>query len=194
MPAYGSNINARDTQSIYVHGLDIDFTFHNTDTPESGSPIEVHWALIQGNADTFEDGTPFRDFFRDYDITSVDRGLDFQNLAINNAWDGRYLSNPINSHKYKTIFHKRFWLDPSSNISGTYPLQRSRWMRRFNFYVPMKKVINFDDVGDNVGNNPLSFVIWWMHPAIQDHTTDLGNDSLCYTFNFNVVWKPYTAR
>lgn len=194
MPAYGSAINARDTQMIYVAGLDIDFTFHNTDTPNDGSTIEVHFALVQSNADTWEDGTAYRDFFRDYDITSVDRGLDFTNLAINNAWDGRYLSNPINSHKFRTIFHKRFWLGPASDIGGQLTLKESTWMKRFNFYVPVKRVFNFDDVGDNVGDKPLAFIIWWMHPAIHQHTTATDNDSLCYTYNYNVVWKPYNAR
>lgn len=194
MPNYGSGINQRDTQMIFVHGLDIDFTFHNTDSLNRGDTIEVHWALVQSNADTFEDGTAFRDFFRDFDKTSIDRGLNFVNLAIDNTWDSRYLTNPINSHKFKTIFHKRMWLGPSSNVGGTYTLKESKWMTRKNLYIPVKKVINFDDLGDNIGNNPLSFVVWWMHPAIQDHTTDLGNDSLCYTFNYNVIWKPYSAR
>lgn len=194
MPNYGSGINQRDTQMIYVAGLDIDFTFHNSDVKDRGDTIEVHFALVQSNADTWEDGTAYRDFFRDFDKTSVDRGLDFVNLAIDNQWDNRYLCNPINSHKYKTIFHKRMLLGPSHDIGGTYSLQESKWMKRVNKYIPVKRVFNFDDISDNVGDKPLSFVVWWLHAAQHDHTTDLDNDSLCYTFNYNVVWKAFNAR
>lgn len=189
-PPYGSAINGRDTQIIYVHGLDICFTFHNSDVNNNQNVIEPHFALIQlKNQDSLEDGTIYRDFFRDFDAGSVDRGLDFQNLAINNAWDSRYLCNPINSQKFNVIFHKKFWLGSDHNISSSFSMEQSRWMKKVELYVPIKKRFTFDDTADNHPVNPLLFVIWWMHPAQHQHSTDGSDDSLCYTFNYNVVWK-----
>lgn len=139
-----NDIDNRQRDQVYMSGVKIAISLENT------SQKPVHWnvAMVMNRRNP-QDAIATDDFFKG---SGSGRGLNFSNLLNSNDFRAR----AINTDANVVLMHKRFTLSPSNSTAYEEGWKPS--FLCFDDYVPIKRIITYDNGGD--ANNRIHLVFW----------------------------------
>lgn len=114
-------------------------------------PLHLNVAVL-GLKDSVDDVTT-TDFFRG---TGVSRGTNFSTALSSNDFSCR----PINCDKYVVLKHERLLLGGSNAITG-YVDRMGRTFTSLQFYVPLKRQVQFDNNNSSVPTSGNVYLVYW---------------------------------
>jgi len=169
-PTSQNEYNVRDKAIVFYNGFKICRVFENT----GAQWIEVHYAIVQWRKDTYEattDGMK-EGFFRDTSIINANnsRTSDFEDVIGARLYNHKYSCLPMNPNKkYRIITHRRFTLMPRRVDAGG-----MRHVKKLNFYMPVKKRMNFQTRDAIQPDTPFDEV-WWYTTNTQTDWNAIAN-------------------
>lgn len=131
-----NEIDKRQRDICYISGFKICGEIKSG----GGSPVLVNYAVVYDKRSS--DGTLFpttSDFFRG---SGTERAMDFD-TSLSSV---EFHCAPLNTDRFVVLLHKRFTLAPNpSTTSAGYTSNNRENYRSFDWWIPLKKQIRFED-------------------------------------------------
>lgn len=140
-----NDIDARQRDQVYLNGVKLCISLQNT----SAKPLHWNVAMIMNRRDP--DGPIITDDF--FKGSGNNRGLNFGTLLNSNDFRARAINGDANV----VLMHKRFTLSPAN--STVYEEGWRPSFMNFDHYVPIKRIITYDNDGN--ANNQI-YLVYWM--------------------------------
>lgn len=175
------DFNVRERSSCYYSGYKVCRVFENRGTAFE-DVYTVNYCIVQmnrgfvgdvgagGEKSEAEVLTDMRENFFRNNLETNTKVQDFQNAATvgTTLWDMTYDCRPMNPNKgYKIIFRKKFTLYPRAISGGERGVLRHNF-KKFEFYMPIKKRMQFQTKNSSICNTPFFEVYWYNTRSPED--------------------------
>jgi hypothetical protein len=177
LPVYGGRTWQRQGNRIYMHGFRFTFKLHSQWT---GNPSwldgELHMAVIQQRDPVAFNMSPS---FSSPIGAASNNDLTFQYFTDKTIRRSDAIKGKLRNPDYGVITHRKFYI--------TKKLQNeNRWFNKdVQFYLPIKKMIAFENTNEDYGTKPFHVMFWWVpHTNKHELSTVTGEQKHIYVDDF----------
>lgn len=157
----GARNDQRLGRQIYLHGIRFNIFIKTviSAADDSWQNGHMHFALCQANDDSLlaankkpSFSTPIGDVGNDQrDFAYIDDAASGQTVWLQDLRNGK-----LKNDEYKVITHRKYYIGKSSTFSN----EQVACQRQF--YIPIKKNIQFETNTDVIGMKPFFIMFWWV--------------------------------
>ncbi|UOF77163.1 putative capsid protein [Circoviridae sp.] len=195
-------LGSRDQYTILLKGWKICRQFHfvnpapESEAPQIGGPIIMHWALVQQKRTQESDTTLIGDlkdrFFRN-NSTDDDKYSSFVNAVPLSEWKAIFNCNPMNPDgEFKVLTHLRHRLQAPARNAGLFVTNGSvnpkEAIWEIRKYIKVNRKQTFGKLDSYVPNHPIYEVYWYSTQTPQDAPDLNMNGTYVRTFAEHQVY------